>query len=317
MNANPLVGSKIVIGTRGSALARWQAAHVGRALVAAHPGLEIEEHILVTEGDRVQTGAVIELGGKGVWVKEIEDALLAGTIDLAVHSLKDVPAELAPGLALVAIPERADPRDAVVSRSGAPLGGLPAGSVVGTSSLRRVCQVKAMRPDLRVEILRGNVDTRLRKIAEGVVDAGVLACAGLDRLGFAGRITQRLTEDQMLPAIGQGALALEARAADARVVGLTRALADADAEVTVAAERALLAGLGVGCRTPVAGHAVVRDGLVVLRGLVGRPDASEMLREELSGAPRDAAALGAELARRLLARGADRILRELEGAPDK
>jgi hydroxymethylbilane synthase len=309
--------TKIVIGTRGSALARWQAAHVGRALTAAHPGLEIEEHILVTEGDRVQTGAVIELGGKGVWVKEIEDALLAGTIDLAVHSLKDVPAELAPGLALVAIPERADPRDAVVSRSGAPLGGLPAGSVVGTSSLRRVCQVKAMRPDLRVEILRGNVDTRLRKIAEGVVDAGVLACAGLDRLGFAGRITQRLTEDQMLPAIGQGALALEARAADARVVGLTRALADADAEVTVAAERALLAGLGVGCRTPVAGHAVVRDGLVVLRGLVGRPDASEMLREELSGAPRDAAALGAELARRLLARGADRILRELEGAPDK
>jgi hydroxymethylbilane synthase len=193
---------KIVIGTRGSALARWQAAHVARALVAAHPGLEIEEHILVTEGDRVQTGAVIELGGKGVWVKEIEDALLAGTIDLAVHSLKDVPAELAAGLALVAIPERADPRDAVVSRSGAPLAELPAGSVVGTSSLRRVCQVKAMRPDLRVDILRGNVDTRLRKIAEGVVDAGVLACAGLDRLGFAARITQRLTEDQMLPAIG-------------------------------------------------------------------------------------------------------------------
>lgn len=317
MNGKNPPGSKIVIGTRGSALARWQAAHVGRALVAAHPGLEIEEHILVTEGDRVQTGAVIELGGKGVWVKEIEDALLAGTIDLAVHSLKDVPAELAAGLALVAIPERADPRDAVVSRSGAPLGELPAGSVVGTSSLRRVCQVKAMRPDLRVEILRGNVDTRLRKIADGVVDAGVLACAGLDRLGFAGRITQRLTEDQMLPAIGQGALALEARAADARVVGLTRALADADAEVTVAAERALLAGLGVGCRTPVAGHAVVRDGRVVLRGLVGRPDASEMLREELSGVPSDAASLGTELAKRLLARGADRILRELEGTSSK
>jgi hydroxymethylbilane synthase len=317
MNGKNPPGSKIVIGTRGSALARWQAAHVGRALVAAHPGLEIEEHILVTEGDRVQTGAVIELGGKGVWVKEIEDALLAGTIDLAVHSLKDVPAELAAGLALVAIPERADPRDAVVSRSGAPLAELPAGSVVGTSSLRRVCQVKAMRPDLRVEILRGNVDTRLRKIAEGVVDAGVLACAGLDRLGFAGRITQRLTEDQMLPAIGQGALALEARAADARVVGLTRALADADAEVTVAAERALLAGLGVGCRTPVAGLAVVRDGRVVLRGLVGRPDASEMLREELSGAPVDAASLGTELAKRLLARGADRILRELEGSSSK
>ena len=303
---------KLVIGTRGSALARWQAAHVGRALAAAHPGLVVEEHILVTEGDRVQTGAVIELGGKGVWVKEIEDALLAGTIDLAVHSLKDVPAELAPGLALVAIPERADPRDALVSRSGQPLAELPPGSRIGTSSLRRVCQVLAMRSDLRVEILRGNVDTRLRKIAEGLVDAGVLACAGLDRLGFEGRISQRLTVDQMLPAIGQGALALEARAADARVVSLARALADEAAELTVAAERALLAGLGVGCRTPVAGHAVLRDGRVVLRGLVGRPDASEMIREEASGPPSEAAALGAEVARRLLARGADRILRELE-----
>jgi hydroxymethylbilane synthase len=305
---------KIVIGTRGSALARWQAAHVARTLVAAHPGLEIEERILVTEGDRVQTGAVIELGGKGVWVKEIEDALTAGTIDLAVHSLKDVPAALAPGLALVAIPERADPRDALISRSGAGLASLPPGAVVGTSSLRRVCQVRALRGDLRVEILRGNVDTRLRKVAEGVVDAGVLACAGLDRLSFAARITERLTLDQMLPAIGQGALALEARAADARVGALARALSDAAAEVTVAAERGLLAGLGVGCRTPVAGHAVLRDGRVVLRGLVGRPDASEMIREELEGAPADAAALGAELARRLLARGADRILRELEGA---
>jgi len=303
---------RLVIGTRGSALARWQAAYVGRALVAAHPGLEIEERILVTEGDRVQTGAVIELGGKGVWVKEIEDALLAGTIDLAVHSLKDVPAALASGLALVAIPERADPRDALVSRSGAGLAALPPGSRVGTSSLRRVCQVRAARADLRVEILRGNVDTRLRKVAEGVVDAGVLACAGLDRLGVADRITERLTVDQMLPAIGQGALALEARAADARVVALARVLADPTAEVTVAAERALLAGLGVGCRTPVAGHAVMRDGRVVLRALVGRPDASEMIREEASGAPADAAAVGAEVARHLLSRGADRILRELE-----
>ncbi|HEX4403506.1 MAG TPA: hydroxymethylbilane synthase [Polyangia bacterium] len=303
---------KLVIGTRGSALARWQAAHVARALQAAHPGLAIEEHIIVTEGDRVQTGPVIDLGGKGVWVEEIEKALTAGTIDLAVHSLKDVPAELAPGLALVAIPERADPRDALVSRSGADLMALPPDSRIGTSSLRRVCQVRALRADLRVEILRGNVDTRLRKVAEGVVDAGVLACAGLDRLGFGARISQRLTLDEMLPAIGQGALAIEARAADARVVSLTRALSDPAAEITVAAERALLAGLGVGCRTPVAGHAVLTEGRVVLRGLVGRPDASEMIRDEVSGPPSDAASLGADLARRLLARGADRILRELE-----
>ena len=304
---------KIVIGTRGSALARWQAAHVGRALVAAHPGLEIAERVLVTEGDRVQTGAVIELGGKGVWVKEIEDALLAGTIDLAVHSLKDVPAELARGLALVAIPERADPRDALVSRSGQPLAELPPGSRIGTSSLRRVCQVLAMRSDLRVEILRGNVDTRLRKVAEGVVDAGVLACAGLDRLGFSDRIAERIEPARMLPAIGQGALALEARAADARVLALCRPLADPAAEATVAAERALLAGLGVGCRTPVAGHATLAGDRLTLMGLVGRPDASEMIRETVWGAPAQAGELGAELARRLIARGAGKILRELEG----
>jgi hydroxymethylbilane synthase len=315
-------GDTIVIGTRGSALARWQAGHVGRALAEAHPGLTIEERIIVTEGDRVQTGPVIDLGGKGVWVKEIEQALLAGTIDVAVHSLKDVPAELAPGLALVCIPRRADPRDALVSRAGQTLAALPAGSRIGTSSLRRVCQVRALRADLQVEILRGNVDTRLRKVADGVVDAAVLACAGLDRLGFSDRITERLTPDQMLPAIGQGALALEARAGDARVTGLCRALADGAAEITIRAERALLAGLGVGCRTPVAGHATLRadgdgaqggsTGEVVLRALVGRPDASEILRAELAGPPDRAGEIGAELARQLLARGADRILADLE-----
>jgi hydroxymethylbilane synthase len=313
---------KIVIGTRGSALARWQAAYVGRALAESHPGLAIEEQIIVTEGDRVQTGPVIDLGGKGVWVKEIEVALREGTIDVAVHSLKDVPAELAPGLALVAIPRRADPRDALVSRAGQGLSALAPGSRIGTSSLRRVCQVRALRPDLSVEVLRGNVDTRLRKVAEGVVDAAVLACAGLDRLGFADRITERLTTDQMLPAIGQGALALEARADDQRVTSLCRALSDTAAEVTVAAERALLAGLGVGCRTPVAGHATLQAGdrgadaagQVVLRALVGRPDASEMVREELSGPADRAADLGREVARRLLARGADKILRDLEGS---
>jgi len=304
----------VVIGTRGSALARWQAAEIGRLLRAAHPGLEVSEKIVVTAGDRQQTGPVIDLGGKGVWVKEIEEGLLAGEIDVAVHSMKDVPAELAAGLAIVAVPTRADPRDAIVSRDGRGLGALPPGSRIGTSSLRRVCQVKAARADVSVEILRGNVDTRLRKVAEGVVDAAVLASAGLDRLGFAARIAERLDAARMLPAIGQGALALEARAGDARVVGLCRALADSEAEVTTAAERALLAGLGVGCRTPVAGHATLAEGRLTVAGLVGRPDASEMIRESVSGAPADAAAMGAELARRLLARGADRILRELEGA---
>ncbi len=303
----------IVIGTRGSALARWQAGEVGRLLRAAHPGLEVREQIIVTTGDRAQSGPAVPLEGKGAWVEEIESALAAHEIDVAVHSLKDVPAELRAGLALVAIPTRADPRDAIVSRAGVGLDALPPGSRVGTSSLRRVCQLRAARADLTIDILRGNVDTRLRKIAEGQVDAGVLAAAGLDRLGFSARIAERLDPARMLPAIGQGALALEARADDGRVATLCRALSDPAAEVTVAAERALLAGLGVGCRTPVAGHATLVDGTLTLAGLVGRPDASEMIRETATGAPGDAPAMGAELARRLLARGAGQILRELEG----
>lgn len=303
---------RVVIGTRGSALARWQADHVQAELRRLHPGLEVEQRIIVTEGDRFQTGPVIELGGKGVWVKEIEAGLLEGSIDLAVHSLKDVPAVLAPGLTLAAFPPRADPRDVLVSRDGSLLSRLPASSRVGTSSLRRVCQVRALRPDLRVEVLRGNVDTRLRKVAEGVVDAAILAAAGLDRLGLAERITERLSPEAMLPAIGQGALAIETRADDVRVVELCRALSSADAEATVAAERGLLAGLGAGCRTPVAGHATIEGDVLRLRGLVGRPDASEILREEAQGLRAAAAALGAELAARLRARGADRILAELE-----
>ncbi|MES1172262.1 MAG: hydroxymethylbilane synthase [Bacteroidota bacterium] len=303
---------RVVIGTRGSALARWQADHIAAELARLHPGLQVDQKIIVTEGDRFQTGPIIELGGKGVWVKEIEEALLAGTIDLAVHSLKDVPAALAPGLQLAAIPRRADPRDVVVSRDGAALRALPAGARVGTSSLRRVCQVRALRPDLTVELLRGNVDTRLRKVAEGVVDAAILAAAGLDRLGLSARITERLSPDDMLPAIGQGALAIETRADDPRVVPLCRALADRDAEVTVAAERALLAGLGAGCRTPLGGHAVIVDGDgVLLRALVGRPDASEILKAEIRGSMTAAGDLGTALAKRLLARGADRILAEV------
>ena len=291
--------NRIVIGTRGSEL---------RRLVV---GLEVEQKIIVTEGDRFQTGPVIEVGGKGVWVKEIEAALLDGSIDLAVHSLKDVPAALAPGLTLAAIPRRADPRDVVVSREGKTLRELPAGSRIGTSSLRRVCQVRALRGDLSVELLRGNVDTRLRKVADGVVDAAILAAAGLDRLGFSARITERLSIEDMLPAIGQGALAIETRADDPRMAALCAKLVDREAMVTVAAERALLAGLGAGCRTPLGGHATLQGDTLVLRGLVGRPDASEILRDEVRGSASSAAALGQELAERLLARGAERILSEL------
>jgi hydroxymethylbilane synthase len=303
---------RVVIGTRGSPLARWQADHVAAALVGAHPGLSVEITVIVTEGDRRPEGLLVDHGGKGLWVEEIERALLERRVDLAVHSLKDLPAGLAAGLVLAAIPPRADPRDALVSRGGSPLAALPAGARVGTSSLRRVCQLRAARPDLVFEILRGNVGTRLRKVAEGVVDAAVLACAGLDRLGHGHRISERFAVDWMVPAIGQGALALETRADDRAAVGLCRALADPRTEVAVAAERALLERLGAGCRTPVAGHAQVHGDLVELDGLVGRPDGSELLRERLRGPIAGPEALGIAVAERLLARGADRILAELE-----
>jgi hydroxymethylbilane synthase len=301
---------RVVIGTRGSALALWQADHVASRLRAAHPSLVVERSIIVTTGDRTPQGPVWDAGGKAVWVKEIEAALLAGEIDVAVHSLKDVPAELAPGLALAAIPPRADARDALVSRDGATLADLPAGARVGTTSLRRICQVKALRPDLCIEPLRGNLDTRLRKVADGLVDAAILACAGLDRLGLSHHIAERIPVERMLPAIGQGALAIETRAADQRVRVLCRVLASEEAEITVTAERALLRHLGAGCRTPVAGNARVQQGKLEVWGLVGRPDGATMLREHVAGSPSAAADLGRALAEALLARGADRILAE-------
>jgi hydroxymethylbilane synthase len=303
--------SALVIGTRGSALARWQAEHIAATLRAAHPGLEVTLTIIVTEGDRFQAGPLVEVGGKAVWVKEIEAALLARQVDLAVHSLKDVPAELAPGLVLGAIPRRADPRDALVSRAGVALDALPAGSRVGTSSLRRVCQLRALRPDLRLELLRGNVDTRLRRVEEGAADAAVLACAGLDRLGHAARISERFTAERLLPAIGQGALGIEIRAEDPRVAGLVSVLTDAATTAEVAAERALLEGLGGTCRTPIGGHATVAGSTLRLRGLVGRPDGSQILRAEATGPIASAGALGGEVARLLLEQGASRILTEL------
>jgi hydroxymethylbilane synthase len=305
------VSERIVIGTRGSALARWQADHIAERLRQHSPGLVVEQEIIVTEGDRRSSGLLADFGGKGLWVDEIERALTDRRVDLAVHSLKDVPAGLAAGLGIAAIPKRMSARDALVSRTGAGLASLPAGARVGTSSMRRMLQLRLLRPDVALEILRGNVDTRLRKVSEGVVDAAVLAVAGLTRLGHAARITEEFTTDQMLPAIGQGALALETRNDDERLRALCRGLADPEAEATVAAERALLAGLEAGCRTPVAGHAEISGQRLRLRALVGRPDGSEVLRESVEGDMSDAAALGAEAARRLLARGADRILAEL------
>jgi hydroxymethylbilane synthase len=300
--------NRLVIGTRGSLLARWQAAYVASALRAANPDLVVDEKIIVTEGDRLSSGPLWNAGGKGVWVKEIEAALLAREIDLAVHSMKDVPGALAEGLALIAIPERADVRDAVVSNSGRKLDELPRGARVGTTSLRRACQLKASRPDFVIEILRGNLDTRLRKVAEGVVDAAILACAGLDRLGFAERITERLSTDRMLPAVGQGALALEARADDQAIRGYCGPLEHPTTAVALAAERAFLSRLEAGCRTPVAGYAQVEAKQVTLQGLVGSPDGSQIISDRRVGSAEDPRAVGVELAEALLARGAAALL---------
>ena len=245
---------------------------------------------------------MIDLGGKGVWVKEIEDQLLSSTIDLAVHSLKDVPADLAPGLALVAIPERADPRDAFVSRTGVSLEALAAGSVVGTSSLRRVCQVRAARPDLRVEVLRGNVDTRLRKLQEGAVDATLLACAGLARLGLSTRITQPVPVDDMLPAVAQGAIGVEIRADDERTAHLLAPINHAQTALAVAVERAFLARLDGSCKTPIAGLAQLEaPDRLLFRGQILAPDGRRAHATRREGRPETAIAMAEEAAAELIA----------------
>ena len=268
----------------------------------------MEEKIIVTEGDRLQTGPLWNVGGKGLWVNEIERALLSGAIDLAVHSMKDLPGQITEGLVLAAVPPRADPRDALISRSGAALADLPLSARVGTTSLRRTCQLKAVRQDLDVQILRGNLDTRLRRVDEGTVDAAILACAGLERLGLASRISERLSLAQMLPAVGQGALAIEARADDEGTQSLCRPLDHEESAIAVSAERSFLARLGASCRTPVAAHCILADGQATLSGLVGRPNGSEILVDRVTGASSEAIALGAMLADRLLKRGAGAIL---------
>ena len=303
------MNDRIVIGTRGSALALWQANHVKSRLEARTPGLSVELVVIKTKGDKILDAPLAKVGGKGLFVKEIEEALSRREVDLAVHSMKDVPAELQPGLVLAAVSTREDPHDAVVTRSGVGLASVPRGGVVGTSSLRRVCQLMALRPDVKTVPLRGNVDTRLKKLDAGEFDAIVLAAAGLVRLGHAGRIGERLSFASCLPAIGQGALGLETRAGDERVIAKVReAMHDESAAACVLAERAFLGRLEGGCQTPIAGHATLRDGVLELEGLVGEADASVMLRDRVTGSPADPAALGVMLADRLLARGAAGIL---------
>ncbi len=302
----------LTIGTRGSALARWQAQHVAEQLIELAPGLNIEIQIIKTKGDKILDVPLAKVGGKGLFVKEIEEALQAGRVDLAVHSMKDVPAEAVEGLGLAAILAREDPRDALVSeRLG--LLELPLGARVGTSSLRRRCQLMKHRPDLQILDLRGNVDTRLRKLSEGQFDAVILAAAGLKRLGFGQRITEVLATELMLPAVGQGALGIETRVDDGELNDLLQGMHHAESGHRVQAERAMLARLEGGCQVPIAGFARIQGDRLTLEGLIGHPSGSPMLQESIEGPRSDAEELGYQVADRLLRRGARRIMQEVAG----
>ena len=290
---------KLRLATRKSKLALAQARAYAAAVVAHEPGLEIEEVLIVTSGDRFQDRPLQDVGGKGLFIKEIEEALLDGRADFAVHSIKDVPAELAPGLRLASIPPREDPRDVLVVRGGGGLAALPVRARVGTSSLRRKCYLLGTRPDLDVSMLRGNVDTRLRKLDEGQVEAIVLAAAGLRRLGIDLPTAEALAPELCLPAVGQGALGIECRLADEAVAELLARTEDASTRICVTAERAVMAAVGGSCHLPVAAFAV-RDGEDLwLRAMVAEPDGSRMRtgerRAPWPAAPPDAEALGRAL----------------------
>jgi hydroxymethylbilane synthase len=300
------------IATRRSPLAKWQANHVADRLRTNEPGLDVKLHELVTRGDKILEVPLAQVGGKGLFVKEIEDALLAKDAEIAVHSMKDLPALLADGLVLASVPEREDPRDALCSPRYKTLQALPKGAKVGTSSLRRGAQLKALRPDLQIEVIRGNVETRLRKASEGL-DAVVLAYAGLRRLGLGQHATYVFPPEEMLPAVAQGALALEARADDAATLKRLGALEDPATRVRVEAERGFLARIEGGCQVPIAGHATLEGNEVVMRALVASLDGTRIVRGERRGPHADARKLGVAVAEELLSKGAAEILLETEG----
>ena len=313
-------GIPLKIGTRGSALALAQANEVASRLRQAHPALAsgdaIEIKIIKTTGDRIQDRTLSEIGGKGLFTKEIEEALIAGDIDLAVHSMKDVPTFLPEGLEIVSILPREDPRDALFLRNGGDVGGLadlPSGAVVGTASLRRQAQVLAARPDLTVVPLRGNVGTRLRKLEEGQVDATLLALAGLRRLGMTERIDHVLEPEEMLPAVAQGAIGLEARVDDEATLAWLAALSDKRSDREVAAERACLAVLDGSCRTPIAALARLEGFELWLRGLIAAPDGTAVIRAEGRAEAEDAVALGRSIGEEIKAKAGSDLLTGIRG----
>ncbi|MGB9178760.1 MAG: hydroxymethylbilane synthase [Pyrinomonadaceae bacterium] len=308
---------KIVIGSRGSKLALWQSEWVKSRLNALHPQTEVRIEIIKTSGDRLKDAPLAIIGGKGVFTKELEDALLDGRIDLAVHSLKDLPTTLPERLSIAAVTEREDARDALVLRQDFPLdkpsiANLPVGTIVGTSSLRRLAQLKHLRKEIGIKDLRGNVDTRLRKLDAGDYDAVILAAAGLHRLGFAERISAYIDPSEILPAVGQGALAVETRAGDEATRELLKPLNHEATRAACTAERALLRALGGGCQVPIAAHAVVLDAQLRLEALVAGLSGDTIIREAIEGEAVKAVRLGETLAARLLEQGAKALLSALD-----
>jgi len=303
--------NRLIIATRKSPLAMWQAEHVRDRLLETHADLEIELLGMSTQGDRILDTPLAKIGGKGLFVKELEQGMLEGKADIAVHSMKDVPVAFPDGLHLAVIMQREDPRDAFVSNNYSSLDLLPPGSRVGTSSLRRQCQLSNARPDLVILPLRGNVNTRLRKLDDGEYDAIILASAGLIRLGFEDRIRDFISTDFSLPAIGQGAIGIECRADDERVNELLKPLHDKDTADCVLAERAMNNRLEGGCQVPIGGHVVLDGDQLHMRGLVGTTDGRHIIRAESSASRDQAEILGVEVAEALLQQGAREILKEL------
>jgi len=304
---------ELVIGTRGSKLALWQAEWVHARLRELEPELAVSVKRIKTTGDKILDTPLATIGGKGLFVKEIEEALLRGEIDLAVHSMKDVPTHLPAELEILAIPEREDPRDVLITLNRVSLERLMPGSRIGTSSLRRQAQLRHYRPDLSIHVLRGNLDTRLRKLEAGEYDGIILAAAGIKRLGWSDRVTEYLSPDVCLPAIGQGALALEGRADDGFVREVVARLDHHPTRMAVTAERALLERLEGGCQVPIAAHAAITNGTVTLSALIAGVDGRRLVRDLLHGPMGDAHRLGVQLAERLLAHGGDEILKEIYG----
>ena len=301
----------IRVATRGSMLALQQSGIIKAALEKLWPEIRFELQIIKTTGDKITGVPLAQVGGKGLFVKEIEDALLDGSADLAVHSMKDVPAALPEGLIIAAVPEREDPRDALIIRSGKTIADLRHGALIGTSSLRRSAQIRAMRPDFEVRDLRGNVETRLRKLDEGQFDAIILAAAGLNRMGWQDRVTMYMDPVEFIPAIGQGALGIEARSGDHRVLSLLAPLDHPETAVTVSSERSLLKELEGGCQVPIAGYARLTGKTIRLSGLVASLDGRQLFRAVRAAPMEDAVVLGKRVAGELLDMGARKILDEI------